>query len=538
MYTPKPIRAVLVFWIFFLCTAPLSALSAADRPPAAGSDNTMLSRYYQWLEKGEKALPEVQKALKSDKWRKRTHALLALGKLGDPSHVSTVVNAVKTDEHPAVKNCAVIALGDLQAESAVSLLLKLLDADRSAGRVLPKKRLIIQSLGKIGDSRAVKPLCKNLLAERGKQIRTEIAEALIRIGDPAASRILIGAEQNRGFPYIQAAEIIGEMPAKDAEAFLRPLLDNPRSPVKNAAAVALSRVGTEKSLPMILDRFADADQHLQENIAEALVAIDSEKAVAPLCKHLTDEKQTAMAAANALSRMTADTIAPKVYSKMKANPEINGPAAYILGRKKYGPAADTLRSRLRQADQAGQDQMAEALGRIGDRKSIDLLIKVAQRDNRQGSAGAIWALGHLKVQKAVPVLLEVLETRDRRLTAPAIFALGEIGDRAAAKPLIDLYYESGMRYQLQIGLALSNIGGPDVMDFIRTNIESSSEKRQKMAAYVMLKTENKAIIDQAIQLLDHPSKTIRRYAKGALKNNTGLPYDTVEQWRKWVEENQ
>ena len=53
----------------------------------------------------------------------------------------------------------------------------------------------------------------------------------------------------------------------------------------------------------------------------------------------------------------------------------------------------------------------------------------------------------------------------------------------------------------------------------------------------MLKSDNDAIIPQALKLLDHPSKTIRRYARGALKNNTGLPYDTVEKWRKWAEEN-
>ena len=535
--------AGLIAWaaslILVLCLSGTSP-TAVQAGSAAGQDS-ILSRYYQWLDQGEAALDDIMAAIQSDNWRMRTHGLLAIGQVGGQKHIPLVMERLVKDDNRAVKNCAVTALGDLKAKAAVPDLLEFLaPASGSVSRpVQPQKRVVVKALGKIGDPRAVEPLCRMLLAYPNQQMRSEIRDALIAIGDPSVSRLLLkAATEKKPFPYAAAAEVIGELPVQGAEPFLLKLLDHERRTVKNAAAVALASTGTEKSVPSLLETFRTAPSHLQKNIADALVAIDSEKAVKPFCQMLSSpEQKTAMTAAAVLSRMTAGDIADRVFARFQDNHSINAPAAYVLGRKAYAPAAATLKNRLKQMDKDGHDEMAEALGRIGARDAVPLLIRVAQRENEKGAAGAIWSLGRLEAENAVPVLLSLLGERSRRLTAPLIYALGEIGDPKATKPLIELFYETGLRYQLQIGLALANIGGPRVKEFINANIESGNPKRLRMAGYMLMKSRDKSLIPLALKLLAHDSEDLQRYAIGALKNITGLDYDTASRWRTWAEKN-
>jgi HEAT repeat protein len=177
--------------------------------------------------------------------------------------------------------------------------------------------------------------------------------------------------------------------------------------------------------------------------------------------------------------------------------------------------------------------MAEALGWLDDRESVPLLMEVAARKNKQGSAGAIWSLGYLKAEEAIPLMVNILKKQDRQLTAPAIFALGEIGNPSTVKPLINLYYESGFQYQMQIALSLAQIGGPEVAEILKTNMESGNPKREKMAGYMLLKSRDPSLIPYAITLLDHPNESIRRYALGGLKNITGKHFETKTEWVAW-----
>ena len=55
-----------------------------------------------------------------------THALLAMGKTGNQTLTPLVLDRLNNDDNTAVKNCAVMALGDLKETSAVPVLIELL----------------------------------------------------------------------------------------------------------------------------------------------------------------------------------------------------------------------------------------------------------------------------------------------------------------------------------------------------------------------------------------------------------------------------
>ena len=116
---------------------------------------------------------------------------------------------------------------------------------------------------------------------------------------------------------------------------------------------------------------------IRKRAAEALILIDSPRAVVPLCESLKDKRgEISMAAAVILSRMTDNSIPGRVYELMKSNSQLNATASYVLGFKKFKEAADLIRERLQDVRQPGQDQMAESLGWLDDHHSVPLLIKV------------------------------------------------------------------------------------------------------------------------------------------------------------------
>ncbi|NOY69402.1 MAG: HEAT repeat domain-containing protein [Deltaproteobacteria bacterium] len=535
----KKILYPLIFILFASLILSVPAFSDSQAVPARAAD-TMMTQYFKWVEMGAAALPEIKSAIAGDNWRMKTHALLAAGKIGDKSMVPQILDRLRHDTNRAVKNCAVKALGDLKAKQALPVLLEVLNPETPgvANEPVPDKKLIIGALGKIGDKQAVIPLCRLLFSSRNEEVKNTIAKAIIAIGDSRASLFILSAHRKdpglSGFPLMQAAAIIGRLPVKNGEDFLLTLVSDNPAPVRNAAADALSRAGTYKSIPTLVSSFATPDPFFRKKIGAALVAISAESSVSPMCDFLKNpDKPIAMDAADVLSRMNTDTIAEAVFSRLKEDPVYNAAAAYVLGAKAYDPAIPVLRTRLQMSGQPGRDEMAEALGRMKDRESIPLLISIAKQEVPDGPAGAVRALGEMKANQAMPVLFSLLEGRNPRLMDSVIFALGEIGDPAAARPLIDLYYESGLKYQFQVGLALAQIGGRNVAQFIKDNMESGNTKRRRMAGFMLLKSKDKTLIPYALSLLDDQDKSIRTCALGALKNMTGLSYDTPGKWKAW-----
>jgi len=528
----------------FFCTTLLFFLALPTFSPntnicLAATNISITEQYYQWLEMGDAAIPELKEALKSDNWRMRTHALLAMGKTGDNSLTPLLIDHLQNDNNQAVKNCAVLALGYLKESSAVQILLDLLNQYQESvkGKILPEQRVIVKSLGMIGDSAAVKPLFDLLVSTRNDQLRLEITEALITINDPVVSEMILTHKPDpKRFPYTHAAKILGEIPVDGAEDYLIKSLGNNRMTIKNSAVISLGKIKSQKSVPLLLALLKEDDSHLQSNISKSLINIDAPSAVIPLCNLLSNpNSKTAMISGRILANMSNNNIAEEVYIRFKKDHSINAPAAVVLGHKQYKKSIPEIRLRLRDEKETGQEEMTEALGLLEDRESIPLLMKIATRKSRNGSFGAIWALGHLKSEEAIPLLLKIIKKQDRHLTGPAVFALGEIGDPATVKPLINLYYESGFQYQMQVSLALAQIGGPEVAEILKTNMESDNPKRQKMAGYMLLKSRDTSLVPYAISLLRHPDASIRRYAMGGLKNITGQNFETTPEWEVWYQ---
>lgn len=125
------------------------------------------------------------------------------------------------------------------------------------------------------------------------------------------------------------------------------------------------------------------------------------------------------------------------------------------------------------------------------------------------------ALGELQ-----PLLLKLLTQRAVDRLPEIIWALGELGTTEAVGLLIDLFYESSFRYSLYIGLALDRIGGSKVRAFIKDNLESGQAMRQRMACYMLRKTQDRELLPYIRTLLVHPNCKIRNSARIAFQRLT------------------
>jgi HEAT repeat protein len=120
-----------------------------------------------------------------------------LGELGAQEAVRPLIQLLSSED-VGTRSQAADSLAKLGATEAVP---ELLESARFEERLAPR-RWSIAALGKLGDPRAVEPLCE-LLSDGHVLIRQDAAEALGRIGDPSALEPLqetVGRERwfNRG----------------------------------------------------------------------------------------------------------------------------------------------------------------------------------------------------------------------------------------------------------------------------------------------------------------------------------------------------
>lgn len=182
--------------------------------------------------------------------------------------VKGLVRALRYYDWKDVWGCpagrALDALVDIGAPAVEPLCKALRNKDENV------RRLAAEALGRLGDKRAVLPLCAALEGST----RHAAARALGRIGDP------------------RAVEPLCQVLRETAWTF------------DNTAAQALAEIGDRRAVEPLCLALQDTSMQGREGIAEALGRLGDVQAVEPLCRALQDrEWRVAIAAAEALGRL-------------------------------------------------------------------------------------------------------------------------------------------------------------------------------------------------------------------------------------------
>lgn len=132
-------------------------------------------------------------------------------------------------------------------------------------------------------------LIEQIAAVSGQSDRRVYFDALIGLqaGVPALIHMLGDA---RWFVARNAAELIGEMQAKEAEPQLTELLRHADDRVRRAATAALMRLGTSRAMQAIQDALKDGAPQMRMQAAAALLTRKDVKTAATLVRALEEEK--------------------------------------------------------------------------------------------------------------------------------------------------------------------------------------------------------------------------------------------------------
>jgi HEAT repeat protein len=277
-------------------------------------------------------------------------------------------------------------------------------------------------LGRLKDARAVDPLVSTL-RDRDRSVREAAVGALTCIGAPSV--VPLGTCLSD--PELSVQEAASAILASLAdERVLEPLLGAFQSPdwiVRMHAARAVGRIKHPRSIPSLLLLLQDSVKAVREETSSALASI-GETAIPSLVEALTHPEW--------LVRLHA------VESMGKTN-----------SRKAVGPLLSALSN---DADSAVREDAIRALGEIGAPEAIDALFAVLDRPGLRTLA--IEALGRIGDRRAVPILIDIVTgmhqpegtrtvagcgdhwNEESVSQAAAVRALGAIGDESALSTLV------------------------------------------------------------------------------------------------------
>lgn len=192
------------------------------------------------------------------------------------------------------------------------------------------------------------------------------------------------------------------------------------------------------ALPELLAMRTDPSWSVRREVIGALAEL-GEPAVGPLCASLRDERddETRVAATvDALAASSGDVDARLGALGVDASAAVLADVGQILGRRRNPASVPALAALVEHADDNVAVAAIEALGRIGGRAVVDLLVKAAQSQSFFRTFAAIDVLGKSGDPRAVAPLTALLANPHYAFEAAR--ALGRTCDRAAVAPLAAL----------------------------------------------------------------------------------------------------
>ncbi|MBI3394740.1 MAG: HEAT repeat domain-containing protein, partial [Spirochaetia bacterium] len=278
---PRLRACAILFLALPLTLFILSECRKRPIPETVVEIDPIQQKYLDWQRRGSSAIPEILKILRGGEggdFRLRTHALLALGKIGDKHTAPFIVETLGKDSNAAVKNCAVIALADLKYTDGVPILLQLLASrDTVADPVI-----VIESLGRLGDDRAVPMLIKYLKSDN-QTLALKSQNALAEIKSPRAVPELLALKASGTRYDKEVAVILGATDHPASGPALLSILNVRGSSGQIAAAHGLGERRYAPAMQSLIDWLGNGDEELlQRKCGEALGKLNEPASVAPL----------------------------------------------------------------------------------------------------------------------------------------------------------------------------------------------------------------------------------------------------------------
>ncbi len=421
----------------------------------------------------EEALRLFLQALRKDNPATRTAAAEAIAYLGIPAALEPLLQLALFEKGEGVRRAAATAMGVLDSEKALALLVEALeDADPQVREAAAK------ALEYMGNPATLEPLFQVALFDKGGGVRRAAATAMGALDSEKALALLVEAMEDTDPQVRKAAakalEYMGN-PAALEPLFQVALFGEDES-VRRAAATAMGALDSEKALALLVEVLEDTDPQVREATVKALEYMGNPAALEPLSQvALFDESDIVNEiAADAMIAVHAKRavllMLESLHSPSSAERET---AAKILGHQ--------FRRAVISDSSVAEQVRNELIGVI----LYDEIVGVRQ----QATISLLW----LDSQESLLPVAEALEGEDahaRFATTRALEHADSLTSQAAAEVLGDLVLSD----------LLGSFGDPTALE----------------ALAVVLARGNEAARNAAMRILDSLDGRVEELENGAL----------------------
>ncbi|MBW2637197.1 MAG: HEAT repeat domain-containing protein, partial [Deltaproteobacteria bacterium] len=351
-------------------------------------------------------------ALKDEDWKVVKASALSLGQIGDASALDPLI-ALLEEKDPNIREGSAEALGKIGDKRAVPSLIDALADESSFVR-----GKAAESLGALGDDSSLESL-KQALKDNTGSVRKEAAKALakmdwepsdadmddritylisnerwdelIKVGTPAASKLINALDDDDETVRSKSAWILGEIKGQEAiEALIEALADSDTG-VRAAASLALEQMGAPSVHPLIVSL---EDGALRKTSIVILGKIGDERAVAPIVKTLNNWSLNleAVEALNALGWTPAsqrERVLWWVATRKAKSLDVN-----------WNTTKDILLKEIENPDAVAVENALSAFNFIGKVEIVPLLVEKLNAAGTETMAEAYLNCGNPELEEA------------------------------------------------------------------------------------------------------------------------------------------
>jgi HEAT repeat protein len=360
----------------------------------------------------------------------------ALGSIGDPQAINPLMRLMKLTKEPTVQRAAIRALGKLKAQGAVDELLQLSE-DAGVHKIV--RLNAVYALGEIGDPKAVDSLVLALYRDKAYYF-AQAGLALVKIGEPAVGPLVKAMtgenkeakrinEENvevlAGALEANAAKILGDIGSEKAvEPILKMAEKVDKWPEETNRLLVMSRlinslgsIGDKRALPLIYKYLEKELWDVRTICATAINSIGDRSAVPEMLKFATtgEHPRTRAPLIEAIGNLGTDEVLPQLKEMESTQKDVTVSKAVSESLKRIQAYAQCKQDancwigKLSDPDAVVREKSAYELGRIGDQKAVDPLLKIINDQSENVRFAIIWAFDKLRSKKPIEPIDELIE---------------------------------------------------------------------------------------------------------------------------------
>ncbi|MGD9495507.1 MAG: HEAT repeat domain-containing protein [Armatimonadota bacterium] len=248
---------------------------------------------------------------------------------------------------------------------------------------------------------------------------------------------------------------------------------------------------------------------------------------------LTPEGESAL---GALVAIAAPAVEPLVSLLTEEEDAIREGVADALGRipdrRAVQPLAEVLE---RDPAWRVRRECAEALGKLQDGAAVEPLLNAAQHDPEyEVRSSATNALGHIPGEEATEGLVVLAHDPHPEVRASAVEALGRTGDVAHLPLILEILEDGSTSVRAAAVRALALMPDPDVVRRLILFLKGHYDEDLQAAIWALGESGDPRAVEPLIRLL---RTTDRRYAQDALFRLTGHIFGSAREARAWWRQN-